>query len=101
MIEYRGSNYELRYSVKRIEMIENATGKSVVTMMRSGSLSLTELCACIGYAIKLEGAEGYLSPKQGIEIAEEKLKEQGAYFTLSDEVAEALERDCPFFFPAV
>ena len=101
MIEYKSSNYELRYSIQRIKMIENETVKSVVTMMRAGSLSLSELCACIGYAIKLEGAEGYLSPKQGIEIAEEKLKEEGAYFALSDEVADALERDCPFFFPAV
>lgn len=99
MIEYNGTNYELRYSLKRVEMLENAIKKPLMSIVASGFLTLTELCACVGYGIKVEGAEGYLSPKQGMEIAEAKLKEDGAYISLSDEVADALERDCPFFFP--
>lgn len=100
MIEYNGTNYELRYSIKRIEMIEKATDKSLISIMKSGAPTLFDLCACIAYGLKIEGASGYISPQQGMEIAENKLKEgAGSYELLAGEVSEAVERDCPFFFP--
>ena len=46
------------------------------------------------------GANAYEQPKKAAAIVEEMLNEAGAYRTLSDLVAEAIERDCPFFFPA-
>lgn len=93
MIEIDGKNYELKYNLKRVEMIENATGTPVMAAM----LSLTALKTYFAYGLKEEGADAFVPTKTGLAMAEALIQNEG-YLKVSGEVLEALERDCPFFF---
>ena len=99
MLEYNGNTYELKYSIKRIEIIENAMKKPIMTAITSGYVSITDLKIMIAYAAKKEGADAFMNPKMGMEMVEYLLVEVG-YQKLTEEVAECLHRDCPFFFQA-
>ena len=68
MLEYNGNTYELKYSIKRIEIIENAMKKPLMTVISKGHLSITELKCMIAYAAKKEGADAFMNPKVGMEI---------------------------------
>ncbi len=100
MIEYEGQKYELKYSLKRISIIENAIKKPIMSVVQNGFLTITELTACLAYGMKKEGADAFLNPRKATEIVEQLLEEDGGYLTLINEVAGALQRDCPFFFQA-
>ena len=45
MIEYKKHNYELKYNIKRVRMIEEATGKSTLDIIRTnkGMLTINDL----------------------------------------------------------
>lgn len=85
--------------MKRIEMIESVTDMPTMADLRrtGGMLSLASLKAYIAYGIKEEGADVFLKPKQGMELAENLIESNG-YTDVCAIVLEALERDCPFFF---
>lgn len=101
MFEYNGVEYELKLNLKRISIIETVMKKSIAEIMnRGGAFSINELMTITSYAMIKVGANAYEQPKKAAAIVEEMLNEAGAYQTLSDLVAEAIERDCPFFFPA-
>lgn len=99
VIEYDEKRYELKYNQKRIEMIEAATNMPTMADLRrtGGMLGLASLKAYIAYGIKEEGADVFLPPKKGMEIASSMIETNG-YASVCGVVLEALERDCPFFF---
>ncbi len=100
ILAYKGTRYKLKYGLKRIEMIENTLGKSMVSIMQSGSMTITELTVTFAYGLIREDAYNFEPTKKAKEMAEELLEaESGAYLKMSDMVADALEKDCPFFFP--
>lgn len=101
MIEYGGKNYVLKYNMKRIEMIESVTNMPTMADLRrtGGMIGLASLKAYIAYGIKEEGADAFLKPKKGLELAESIIESIG-YADTCATVLEALERDCPFFFQA-
>lgn len=100
MIEYDGKKYTLKYNMKRIEMIESVTEMPTFAEIKrtGGFLGITPLKAYIAYGIKEEGEDTFLKPKKGMEIAESIIESNG-YHEVCAMVLEALERDCPFFFP--
>lgn len=100
ILTYKGIRYKLKYGLKRIEMIENTLGKSMVSIMQSGSMTITELTVTFAYGLIREDSYVFEPTKKAKEMAEELLEaESGAYQKISDMIADALERDCPFFFP--
>lgn len=100
ILTYKGTRYKLKYGLKRIEMIENTLGKSMVSIMQSGSMTITELTVTFAYGLIREDSYVFEPTKKAKEMAEELLEaESGAYQKISDMIADALERDCPFFFP--
>lgn len=100
ILTYKGTRYKLKYGLKRIEMIENTLGKSMVSIMQFGSMTITELTVTFAYGLIKEDAYIFEPTKRAKELAEELLEaESGAYQKISDMIADALERDCPFFFP--
>lgn len=98
-IEVNGVNYELKYSLKRIEMIENATGTPIMSEMyrNKSMLSISSLKIYFAYGLKLEGADVFLPTAKALEIAETAIETAG-YPRTVEVVVEALQRDCPFFF---
>lgn len=100
VLTYKDTKYKLKYGLKRIEMIENTLGKSMVSIMQSGSMTITELTVTFAYGLIREDSYVFEPTKKAKEMAEELLEaESGAYQKISDMIADALERDCPFFFP--
>ena len=99
MIRYDGKNYDLKYNMKRIEIIEEVTDMPTLAELRrtGGMFGLKSLKTYLAYGIKETGSDAFLPAKKGIEIAE-KLIEQNGYADVCGVVLECLERDCPFFF---
>lgn len=99
--EFDGKQYELKYNLKRIEMIESATELPTMAALRKyqGMLSLQQLKIYLGYAVKEEGSDAFLPPKKGMEMAESLIESEG-YTSVCGLVLESLQRDCPFFFRA-
>lgn len=101
MIQYEEKEYELKYNLKRLEIIEAATGISTLANVKQtgGLLGISSLKAYFAHALKEEGADSFVSPKKATEICESLIESEG-YETVCGLVLECLQRDCPFFFPA-
>jgi DNA-directed RNA polymerase specialized sigma54-like protein len=96
--DYNEKEYELRYAAKRIELIEEMTGKSVIgnLMATKGALGLSDLKQY--FVIGLKETDGrYVSNKTGQEMASKLIEEEGYTKVLSD-VLERIQEDCPFMF---
>ena len=99
MIEYGEKTYELKYGLKRVELIEAATDSPMMAELSKNNamLGLSSLKTYFAYGLKEEGADAFVPPKEGMEIAESLIENEG-YIVVCGMVLEALERDCPFFF---
>lgn len=100
MFTIDGKDYELKYSLKRIDMIERATGESAMASLinSKGALSIAEIKTYIGYGLKgADDGDGFVSIPQGEKYAEQLLETLG-YAPVLAQIMEALQRDCPFLF---
>lgn len=99
MLEVNGKTYELEYNMKRIELIEQATGMPTMAELQrtKGMFGLSQLKTYFGYGLKEAGTSAFVAPKKGMEICEGIMEEKG-YAFVAGKVLEAIERDCPFFF---
>lgn len=99
MFEIGKKMYVLKYNMKRVEMIENAVGMPMMAELAAhkGMLGLTALKTYFAYGLKEEGADVFVKPKDGMEMAEKLIESEG-YIAVNGAVLEALDRDCPFFF---
>lgn len=99
MIEINGKEYDLKFGLGRIEMIENATGVPVMSEIykNNGMLSIANLKTYFAFALKETGSDHYEKFKVGQDVAQSLIEERG-YMYVNATVVNALERDCPFFF---
>lgn len=99
MFEYDGKNFELKFNINRIELIEEQTQMPTLIQVQrtSGMFKLRDLKIFFAYGLKEEGADVFYSIKKGFELCEKLIEEKG-YPYVSALVLESLQRDCPFFF---
>lgn len=99
MIEYKKHNYELKYNIKRVRMIEEATGKPTLDIIRTnnGMLTINEIIIYIAYGLIEQGEDCFVKPNQGLKMAEDMIETLG-YPKMLEAVLEAIQRDCPFLF---
>ena len=99
MFEVKGKQYDLKFNLKRIELIENAINGSLVAVLAStnGMLPIGALKATLAYTMKETGSDSFVSFKQGQEMAESLIEANG-YTSVVTEVIEAVQRDCGFLF---
>lgn len=99
MFEFNGNKYELKYNLSRIKMIEQTTGKPIVSEIaeNKGLLSAASLETYFSIGLKEYGSDVFYPTKKGIEIVDEMFETRG-YSEVASLVFEALERDCPFLF---
>ena len=98
MIEFNGTQYQLKYNMKRIELIESMTEKSFMSEVttNNGMFSIRTLKTYIAYALKeIDG--NFVAYQKGIEIAESLIENEG-YVKMNKMVVVAIQNDCPFFF---
>lgn len=99
MIEFDNKTYELKYNLKRVEMIEATTGMPTMAELQRtrGMIGIASLKAYFAYGLKEVGEDTFIPPKKGMEICEQMIESEG-YTAVCGTVMEVLERDCPFFF---
>ena len=100
MIEYNGNKYNYKFTLPRVEKIEKAIGKPILSLLieNKGVISLENLKVLHENGLRTED-DNFVGEKIAKEMFEEVLNQKG-YAALLEELAEALQRDCPFFFPA-
>lgn len=98
--EVDGTQYELKYSARRLELIESNTGIPTITYFvnNKGFMTLQQLKLYVGLAIRETGSETFIAAKKGQELAQGLIEHEG-YETVQVAVIEQLMEDCPFLFP--
>ena len=101
MIQINNREYELKYNIGRIELIENVTKKPTLAALSEsgGMLGVSSLKAYFAYGLKEAGSDIFVPIKEGMKLAEELIQAEG-YSNVCGLVINILERDCPFFFRA-
>lgn len=101
MIELEGKEHELKYNLKRVELIEATTGEPLMASIQKnrGYLSIQHLKIYFALGLKEADSELFVPQKKGQGFAEDLIENEG-YEKTNMLVIEALQRDCPFFFPA-
>ncbi len=102
MFAIEGKEYDLKFNLKRIQLIENTLGgKSFMSMAKEtgGLFGITELMTMTAFALRESGEDMFVPYKKGMEIAEELLCTKG-YEAVCEAVLEQIQKDCPFFFRA-
>lgn len=99
MFEIEGQSYDLKYNLKRAEIIESVIGKPIMGSMTAtkGMLSIQEIKVYFAYGLKEIGSDVFVPVKKGMEFAEALIESEG-YAAVNSVILEALQRDCPFFF---
>lgn len=97
--EFNEKEYELKYNSKRTDMIEAVTKTPLMTTLtqNGGTMTRIDLVNYMAYGIKESGADVFVNPKKGREIAEQLLESEG-YAKCLGMVLETIQEDCGFFF---
>lgn len=101
MFEHAEKQYELKFNIGRLKLIEKAgDGKGVLVQLASGDnglMSIDALERFFSYGLKEAGADTFLPPKKAAEICDEIIAEEG-YAQAVKLVQEQVMKDCPFLF---
>lgn len=101
MFTINEKEYELKFNLKRIDLIERVIGKPLfgVFIQSKGALTIGEIEAIFSYALKEVGSDTFVSAKEGTKYAEVLLETDGLP-VVTAAIIEKLQKDCPFFFQA-
>ena len=99
MFEYNGKEYELKFNIERIKLVENFLKLPTVAdiVKTNGALSINAIEVYFGYCLKEVGSDAFVSRKEGAEIAEAIMKEMG-YLAVNNMIIEKMAEDMPFLF---
>lgn len=99
MFEYNGKEYELKFNIERIKLVENFLKLPTVADIAktNGALSINAIEVYFGYCLKEVGSDTFVSRKEGAEIAEAMMKEKG-YLAVNNMIIEKMAEDMPFLF---
>ena len=102
MITYNGTDYELKFNIGRIKLVEAVLNKSAVEALigRGGMMPLADVEAFYSYGLKESGAETFLKAKEAAAIADGIMEAEG-YTQAVLYVREAMKRDMGFLFRLV
>ena len=99
MFELNGKEYELKFNIERIKLVENFLKLPTVAdiVKTNGALSLNAIEVYFGYCLKEVDSDSFVSRKEGAEIAESLMKEKG-YLAVNNMIIEKMAEDMPFLF---
>ena len=99
MFEYKGKQYELKFNLKRIKLVENYSKMPTVAdiVMTNGALSINAIETYFGFCLKEGGSDEFVSRKEGAEIAEALIESEG-YLNVNNMLIQKMSEDMPFLF---
>lgn len=99
MFELNGKEYELKFNIERLKLVENFLKLPTVAdiVQTNGALSLSAIEVYFGYCLKEVGNDSFVSRKDGAKIAEDLMKEKG-YLAVNNMIIEKMAEDMPFLF---
>ena len=99
MFEYKGKQYELKFNLKRIKLVENYSRMPTVAdiVMTNGALSISAIETYFGFCLKEVGSDEFVSRKEGAEIAEAMIESEG-YLKINNMLIQKMSEDMPFLF---
>lgn len=100
MIEYNKEKYDFKYTILRIEKIEKQMGQPLLSVLinNKGVVSISDLRALYVHGLRKE--DGSYAGEKVANESFEKVMEKIGYAEILEQIANAIQRDCPFFFPA-
>lgn len=99
MFTYKEKDYELKFSLKQIELVENHCKKSLVAdiVATNGALPISTIKVFFGFCLKDLSNDKFVAQKEGAEIAEEMIKTEG-YLKVNNMIIQKMSEDVPFLF---
>lgn len=100
MFTYKDKDYELKFNIGRLKLVEKATGESAVGMMNitnNGLMSLTAVEGFFRYGLKEAGADSFVPPNTAADICDAMIEEAG-YPAVVQMIQNQLMNDMPFLF---
>lgn len=103
MFEYKEKQYELKFTIGRLKLIERAAdGKSAMAQLAADDNGMMSLAACerfFSFGLKEAGSDTFCTPQKGAEVCDDMITEQGYSYVIRL-IQESLYHDCPFLFRA-
>ncbi len=99
MIEINGKDYDLKFGMERLEIIDQKTGRSIMHEITDteGMLSLPVAKACYQYGLTETGSNVFVQPGEGAKLFELALQQYGYPTVVSNIVSEIMQQS-PFLF---
>lgn len=100
-IEYNGTQYELKFNLERLKLIENALQKPVISVYteHKGAFTFNEMEKIFQLALKETGSDFFCQNKKAKEIFETVIQQENGYRDINNYIAQRLQENCPFLFP--
>lgn len=99
MFEFEGKNYELKFNLGRIKLVENYLKMPTVAdiVQTNGALSINSIETYFGFCLKETESDSFVTRKEGTQIAEKLIEEKG-YLAVNNMIIEKMAEDMPFLF---
>ena len=101
MLEINGKQYELKFNLERLKLIEAAKKSSLMGEYynTNGMFSIQTCELVFQFATKEAGSDTFVGQVDGSKLCEQALMQRG-YATIALEIQNALTKDMPFLFQA-
>lgn len=100
-IECEGTQYELKFNLERLKLIEGALQKPIISVYteHKGAFSFDEMEKIFQISLKEIGSDFFCSNKKAKEIFEAVIQQDNGYRDINNYIAQRLQENCPFLFP--
>jgi len=103
MFTYKDKQYELKFTIGRLKLIERAAdGKSAMSQLAASENGMMSLASCerfFSFGLKEAGSDSFCTPQKGAEVCDDLIQDEG-YSHVIRLIQETLYHDCPFLFRA-
>ena len=100
-IECNGKQYELKFNLERLKLIENSIKKPVLSVYieRQGAFTIEEMEKIFLISLKEVGSDFFCSNKEAKDIFNAVIQQENGYRDINNYISLRLQENCPFLFP--
>ena len=99
MFEYEGKEYELKFNLERLKLVEKACKMPTVAdiVLTNGALSIESIETYFGFCLKDVETGSFVGRREGVKIADHLIETEG-YLKVNNMLIERMAEDMPFLF---